>query len=112
MKKCIFIWWVTVDAVVVIIVHYCIYSPDTINYYRVHTSCEAPLVKLRKLDVLQETSFGVHNLSLIIFSFDNISILATATEQAGDRSEQHWLWRKDLYIMMCCQYLRQQSFGL
>lgn len=62
MEKCILIEWVIVVAVVIIIVHYCAYSPDIINYYRVHTSCEQLLVKLRKLDVLQETSFGVHGL--------------------------------------------------
>lgn len=80
MEKCILIWWVI--AVVIIIVQYWTYSPDTVNYYKVHTSCEELLVKLRKLDVLQETSFGVHSLWLIISSFDNISIPATATEQA------------------------------
>lgn len=61
MEKCILIEWVIV-AVVIITVHYYTYSPHTINYYRVHTSCEELPVKLRKLDVLQETSFGDSSL--------------------------------------------------
>lgn len=80
MEKCILILWVIVVAVVIIIMHYYTYSPDIMNYYRVHTSGEELPVKLRKLDVLQETSSGVYSLWLIIFSFDNVSTPATATE--------------------------------
>lgn len=87
MKKCILICWIIVVAVFLIIVHYYKYSSDTINYHRIHTTREELLVKLRKLDVLQETSFEVHSLWFISFSFDNISIPATATERTGHRPE-------------------------
>lgn len=43
MEKCILTWWFTVVAVVIIML-YCTYSPDTINYFRVHTSYEELLV--------------------------------------------------------------------
>lgn len=80
MEKCILILCVIVVAVDIIIIHYDTYSPDIINDYRVHTSGEELPVKLRKLDVLQETSSGVHSLWLIMFSFDNVSTPGTAAE--------------------------------